>query len=634
MAIKENDKNANNSNAAIGDAFQQAHARTTQGTEGPAPQSRSRAGMGGSIMNINNQLRPGFSRNSTSEQVIALRDNLYTQMTKNFDQGIEETFKLLVLDKNKGNVGPMSSVLVCAEEQYSGVNHIAVYTLIIEGSGDKLNARPVNIGGRNVEVDVVAGDVFNDVLWGKISDYVKSTFGGNVRTIDAGVMVIPSEMELDDENHIRRVAYNTVVACNTILESYIPTQTPAFNIKGNIDKNTDQMTVRLDYNPGQNQSAVGEPIRSDVSITLQGSVAAQATQNEFEQSVTLTQVDAFVDLVYMQPEQQQPGQMPSLQHYVPRMVITRADSAIDAITMEIMLMGLAQTTILSRNMGWAGVFRPRHHVKKFDAKDIGAIGYEVNFTGDASTAPEKIDTKAKDFDDNALYQFMTTTIRDTLIVSMDIEEVGELSWINQAFIAAANGNKEAYDMIVDAANVLTDGQFKQVFDGTAICYNDNNRIHLGYYIDENGVHRDLRDIDYLAILNYAGKDDPTLIAKWSETFDNTDIPMEIRLEDRANILRAVLSQNLHIKGYAQRITFNPVFLQSLNIACANAGLVVRPSNVIQDFSGIGTRGNTDMAKYGINSSAVGGMYSYGNQGSQYGQYQAGAAFQGRFTRNH
>jgi hypothetical protein len=606
-----------------------------QGQQGQPGQQgqQANAGRRAGIMDINSMMRRPIARKSTGEVVIKYRDQLTKQMERNFKQGFENAFQLLVLDNNSSNVGPLSSILVCYHEVVANQHYLAVYTLLVEGSATALNPKVINFGGRNIEIETVAGDVFNDVLWSRIMEHCIATYGVALTCLDAGQMVLPRELDSEDEERMRRVIFNATQACFTILETIVGGKELPFTI-ALVNTGSENLVARLDYNPGNAESATGDPIRSDVRISLQGSISEAQAAGGFEQVRELCVVDGFVDLVYSPPGLPIPGQLPISQYYYPRFVITRADTEIDAITMELQLLALAQATLLNRNMAWAGVFRPLHHIKGMDTKDIGAIGFEVNLTDNPQSKPDRIDTKAKNFGDAELYQLVTMCIHDKLLYSMDIEEVGELSWIHQAYIASADGNRDAYQMVIDAANTLTLGHFGSIFQGGPICYNDFNRVHLGYYIDEEKVRQDVRKIDYLAMLNIAGKTDPKLIMKWGETFDNRDVPIEIRLEERANILKATLGNNLKIKGYARRITFDPNFMIALNMACGNAGLVVRPNNLIQEFTGQGVRGNLNAGLYGVSSQQVSGLFNAAT--SPWGVARGGISsqFQGRWGRQY
>ncbi len=198
--------------------------------------------------------------------------------------------------------------------------------------------------------------------------------------------------------------------------------------------------------------------------------------------------------------------------------------------------------------------------------------------------------------------------------------MGELSWIHQIFIAAANGDEYSYNSLIAAANNLTNGAFEQTFTNVygneVICHDDGNRIHLGYYVDEHGERRDLRDLDYLAVLNLVGKSNPAMVEEWENTFTQSEIPLEMRMERRRNIMKALYSGKMEVKGFARRITFNPNFIIALSQACERAGLVVRPGNLIETFGAQHVRGQGDAARYAVHAQQLGTAFSY-NQ-PQYG----------------
>lgn len=623
-------------NPAMSEALRQAQGRggdagqgQPQGGAAPGDTQQSPGGRrSGGIMSINRSMRRPMSRNSSGEQVIKFQEAIRKSMADNMGETFEDFFKLLVLDSNTNNL-PLSCLLICYSERVNNVDHVAVYTLIIEGVGSRLANRHTNIAGQPVEIETVAGDVYDSNLYAIIEGLVSETYGSkNLNIHEAGSMVLPGELEPEDFEAIRRVLFNATQACYTIMENNVGGSEEPFNV-GFVDQ-ADQLKARLEYAPQDAINAVGLPVRSDLNITLQGAAAAQSNVY-FEQVRELTSVDCFVDLVFTPPNQPAYGQRPETQTYTPRVVMTRVDTEVDAITMELELLALSTSTLVSRNMVWAGVFRPRHNVKGIDLRDIGAIGYDVAMEKEGVF--KKVDTKGQDFTPQHLYQMLGMYVHQRPAMSMDIEEVGELSWIHQAFIASANGNQLATQMILEAANNLTLGQFQNIYPGGPICQDDNNRIHLGYYTDESGKVRDIRDFDYLAMLNLAGKEDPQVVIDWANTFDQTDVPLEIRLERRWKILQGVVAGKLHLKGYARRVTFNPAFLEALNQACHAAGLVVRPENLIQDFSGQVQRGNPNIQQWGLDPNNTQGMFNYGQGGfAGQGGRMFGTPFTGRFGR--
>jgi hypothetical protein len=575
----------------------------------------------GSIMDVNTRHGRPMSRASSAENVQAYLEALSNTLDKNMGKNYRDTFQLLVLDNNRAPVA-FSSILVCHQER----EKVTVYTLIVEGSGSKLNNQYVSISGQQCEVEIVTADIYNqESFWQQIEILVNEHYGVPGLVIrDAGGMVLPEELKPTDEVAIRRVAVNAVNAAYTIMDMMLDTPEAPFSVSS-IGQN-DLLTATLDFSGEPVKNAVDLPIRADVKIKLRGSVQANNTIG-LQQVRDMTEVDGYIDLVFQKPAQPAYGQAPMTQSYYPRFVITRAQSDVDAETLELQLLALHTSAMLAKNMAWAGVYKPRY-IDGIDMRDIGAIGYEINLTGDPNQKPERIDTKSDAFGLMQLQQLVSATINDSLIYSMDIEEVGELSWIHQVFIAAANGDESSYNMLITAANNLTNGTFNQFFSGEPICYDEGNRIHLGYYVDEHGERRDLRDLDYLAVLNLVGKSNPGMVEEWENTFTQTDVPLEIRLERRRNMMKALYSGKMEVKGFARRITFNPNFIIGLSQACERAGLVVRPGNLVETFGAQHVRGQGNYAQYGVHAQQLGSAFSY-NQPQYGGQRFVNPTYVGR-----
>ena len=615
----------------MSEAFARAEAATpAAGATRPAPQTNQQsrpAARGAGVMEINNRLRRPISRNQTGELTAAYARELTDQLEASMGPSFRDSYSLHILD-NTSNLLPLSAILVCFTVSHANVNYCGVFQLVVEGSGSRLANRFVPINGQNIEIDVVAGDVVEGTQWARVQTFLTEAFGAKMQFLNAGAMVLPVELSPDDKVHLHRVLFDATQALYTVMENDVTTLEAPLTIK-DIDAGT-SLSATLDYSPPALDDDVGMPVRSDISIILRASLNNTGGAIPHEQVRELTRVDGYIEPVYNEPGQQPWGAPPISQRYNPRFVITNMTTETDAVTPELQLLALSTATLLSKNMAWGGTFRPRYNTQGVDLHDIGAIGYEVNLTGDPTAKPDRVDTKADSFSNASLYALLSQTFNDAVIYSMDIDEVGPLAWLHQNFIAAANGDAGAYTAIIEAANRLTNGTFQNFWNGGPIAVDDLNRVHLGYYTGLDGVRRDIRDVDYLALLNLLGEKDMGSVINWSKTFDDTSIPLEIRLEQRAKLLKGLLP-GLQIKGYARRITWYPEFINALNSAAAAAGLVIRPNNLITDFTGQGTRHTYQAAQFGVGPQAAGGVFSYGAPAAFGGRGMAGPFF-GRYNQ--
>jgi hypothetical protein len=605
-------------------------------------QPSSRVGSRGrSVLDINANHRRPVGRNMAGEDVSVIFQGLKDRIAKTMNEQQKADFRLLVLDNNATPV-TYSSILVCYKEAVGGQNHIAVYSLMVESSGSPLESSTVNLNGQQVEVDVVAGDIYlHKSYWSVLEKFVIDSYGINALVHDGGCVIVNSETEDFTEQRFNRLLHNATQAVYTIMDNKLGSVEEPFTL-GEVGAN-DQMIARVDFTRQHEENIVGLPVRGDIIVGMSAQTQTDA-QFGLQQSRQLTRVTAYVDLMYQpaaagfQPAQQmgnmfQQQQPMATQMYQPRLVMTTIDTMTDAVTMELQLLALSTALGLNRNMHWSGTFRT-HKGKgnDVDLKDLGALGYEINLTGDPQAKPDRLDTRSAEFGDNEMRQLINMLIAPKLIYTLDIEEAGELSWIHQTFIAAANGNEDARLAILQAANNLTMGHFQTLFNANApVCYDDQDRIHLGYYYDREGNRRDLRELDYVAILNLAGKTNPKLVEAWEDTHRNTNIALEVRLDQRKAILRQLISGDIVIKGFARRVSFDNAFLDALSAAIVKSGLNVRPAKGLDDNANLVQRGGYALDHLVVNQN-VGDFFNYGTATQQNSRLFS-SPFTGNWGRN-
>lgn len=602
----------------LSDAF--ATAGLGAGDEPKASRPRS---SGGSFLNFNARFKRPVSRMATGEAVTKFSDAINKELKANLGDSYKDHFKVSIFDNNVNSV-PLSAILVCLQATgQKNSKHVLVYTLLVEASRGHLANRVVTINNQPVEIDTVPGDFADPTLWGKIETYLGDSYGsGDVKLHNAGSMVLPSELDGEDVEHVRRVVFNVTQALYTMMDSAVTGEEQPITVADLTDGV--RLQAILDYNPGNSDSATGLPVRSDLSITIRATKANanQQTQDLNTGVLDATRVDGYVDLAYADPEPSTtPYQAATTQRYYPRFIITRLDSQVDAITSELQLAALSSSTMLARGTQWAMAFQPRWggNKKELNLRDIGAIGYECSFSPDPSVKPAgRIDTQSSDFDKQKWWQMLTMAIHDNLSYAIDVEENGELSWLHSSFLAAARGDQRAYDDIVRSADNLTGGAFSKIWTGDAIAVDDNNRIALGYFMGPDGEKHDLREIDYLAMLNIAGAQDMPKVIQWSDSFQRTDVPDILRLEMRNKFLKN-WNKTTEIKGYAQRVNFTNAFITALSTACAQAGLVVQQNNVLIDTVGGAHRSNYNPGRFAVNGQQLGNMWNVGQP--TYGNYR-------------
>ncbi len=543
-----------------------------------------------------------------------------------------KAFEVLAFDSQLSRTAA-SAILIYGVDKGPKETIVAVYTVLLEASALRLNPRQVTGGlNGNFEIPRVIGDVFDDQYLEAVKNTITAA-GVEGRIVNAGVTSIPSEVSKDDQSTVRMVAFYVQEAIFATLLNLTDKPVSPFSIT-KIDTRDTRFPARIDYSVGAVESPVGLPKRTDISVTLIGAVNNQGNQASMvEQAIDLVTVGGFVDLTFV-PQNNMQMTQPSLKSYQPRFVITNWDTG-GNITPEMMLLGLGTATLLNDEMQWANTFRPNLNVgaKGEDLRDIGAIGYDINLTGKANSKPARIDVKAESFEHKNLIELITTTMHEHLVFSIDLEETGELSWIQNAFLEAAAGNPVANEAIIRSADQLVGGGFSEIYrdalnryDGLSdqVCFLENLRVPLGYFKDANDSKRDIRELDLLALLNLHGSNN-LILEQWSDVFDNQQMNPDQRSALYLELIGKLISAPFQHKGWAQRATFNPAFIEALNLSTRKAGLVITPNNTAKSFNTRVTRGNANVLNYSLGAINSGLFRQHGDARGAYRGFQGGSA---------
>lgn len=620
MAINRgNDSNNQNqkptddkSKEVFGASFQQTNDSQASGKTG-AQSSAPRQTPGLRGMGRLQSLRTGMGRRRPAADLTAMKEAFEVEF-KGFAEASagslaeSQNFKLIMVDRNR--LGKKVDLLLAVLPiNQNGQINVAIHTMLIADPNDTYEPTAINMANRTLRYSTVVGDVYTADLWRSIVGIVSESMGAKVEAFDAGHQTLPAEMDLKDADAIHKLAFFASEAlARTALSEILNSQADILALKDLGENIT--ASAAIDFRTNPSHTAAGLPLRSDFGVTMRYTENTGKSEGGIEKafdlgsSIPLGGAEGFIDLSYRQPERAGFGQQQQTQQYFARVVLTRLDTEQDFITPELQMLSLLGSTIVGRNLNWARVWSPSVRGMNPGMHDIGALGYEIP---DASGGfMGRINTSSAAFDDAALAQLVASTIHERPIISLDVEESGELTWLNRTLLEAAEGNVDANQAVINALNNLTNGIFSRLWNRNDLfAVADENRIHLGYYTDENGERRDIRDLDYLAVLTRYGDADPEMVVKWQSTYDDLDVPADVRLAEREELIRKILGSTVVITGYARRITFHPEALDLGLEAAAEAGLRVRPEHVLIGFGQTTTRGRADL-----------GAWTFGGQGGR------------------
>lgn len=556
-----------------------------------------------SIFNAPHSFRKGLSRSRLSEVVSNTR-NVYAELLQDptlIQNGLE--FKVGIVNKTE-----MSLPYSCLFHYLTYEGRHYYFTFILAGSGEVQEEVIKRENGMEFVEYNSPADIYSAPFKAKVLTCVKAAVNDSTGSIhDCGFMVIPKELKLwEDDEALKECAFFASASIDNMINKLAGR--PGFNIAHDTS-DRDYFKARIEYNPDPETNALRMPVRSDIRIT----VSAQSNNDGMDNTMPLSSIDCFVDLVldanaaaggnmspggFMQPVQQ------STQVYIPRIVIPRIDILTDFISPETMLLGVLNAGLLVRQNAYLGAWVPRKNVPADeDFRDLGAVNFELNMQNEAN--PSRAPLKDDQYTQQHFSIFANQVIQNRPVFTILIEDGGELTWIQKMFLDAANRVVGAEQELYNAAYTLTNGAFAETAfaqDFRAkkahICSIDDavGNMHSGYYIDKYGEKRDIKEIDYLAMLNIFGATDMNQVNMFADTFDQIGIDIRSRMSTRKELYDNAVGK-VHFYGKSTMVNIDPLFLNSLIEAANSAGLQIDP-NADKHFN-LQTRGRTNMGQYGV-----------------------------------
>lgn len=579
----------------------------------------------------------GISRLPTSEVLTKAFAKLgeFYKTKLAIDKPLE--ISILAIDNSKETALYLSGIVVAvrnADDKSMGVSY---HTLLLEGSAEPMQPRVVNWNGQQIIEDKVAGDVLDDTYRQVVHAIVRRAFPDQEARANSG-QVVPRHFNWEDEERVRELGVNAVYPDVTDLEVHHPQFADVDLTTWSRDAS---LQVQINFNEPDKIDYSGLPVRNSIAITLSAIDNSKKNSQDIntqERTKRIAQLGGFIDLLWA-PDQnaQNPyglQQQGPQYKFSPRFVMTNLENLM-RMTPASQLLAMVNALTLRENNNWFPYYQPRQGgtgPNKVDLRDIGAINFEANIFNEQSGYGTRIDTKAATFGNMDLGRLLSSAIRPTMTYSLDVSECGGDTWYNEIFAAAAAGSPAAQAEIIEAANVLTGGFFARHWTSneSPVIVNDD-RIHLGKYIGGDGQPHDIREIDYLAVLNLMGDTDPAAAQAWSDTFLRTDFPLGKRLQERKKMIQELIRGDVTFTGFARRVTFNGRFLEAYAIACREAGMDVRVTS--PSFGGDYTSQRASAAFLPTSAVPQGtsGLFNTGFGGQQAGAFGGGrGAFGGRW----
>lgn len=509
----------------------------------------------------------------------------------------EGSWKLVPVDHNQNGTACSALAVVITNRLADGVKAF-VATLLLEGASHSLSPRIIQdttnntSNNRNREVITTIGDVWDDSFWKKVEVRVRGVVGAKADVFDVTALVVPANFDCEDVEMVRKLTYlaTSPLAMASAGNKYRP-MTVADLAKGQ------QLVGRSDWTGQAANDLLGRPVRNDVTLTTSVAIDNQGSQWKSERS--LIELNGYVDINYVGKSPVQTGivgqQAVGSQVYMAEFVISNLASSFKDLDLTRTLFGIAQAASLDADSSWVRAFLPRgNKTGELNLRDIGALGLDI----DLGAGIKRIDTSSKaGFTSQSLIDLVQTLFYRQLLVSMVVDQTGPLNWVMSDLVSACRNDPAAVRRVLAAANTLTGGRFANHYKGNQIGLVRHITL-LGTYTDSTGKERPLSDIDYIGGLNLYGDASLEDFRRWAATFENADMPLPVRIDERTQLLRGRL-ENVKVNSYGYHLTFATEFLAALVSSMVEGGMIVRPENTTNLFGTSQQRGNLSLLNLGI-----------------------------------
>lgn len=600
-------------------------------------------GNGGAYSGLYNGLKGNFGEYLTElKKAIELK---IEEHTKNRRPGEIPPIKTIIIDSNPENGGLAYSTVVLATK--TGTK-IAYYFFMLTHTGEEPTTTGrimeefkqaitdrMNMNSRGYKpampfrtMDAIVDDLFHATIRNHLAEaYAINDLSSVTFESLQGTDMNPNVGQVPAENAaiaITQIALNTLIAN---VKMYIDKDIKDVNIASNIVSASNDYKFQLEtkFNPTSSNHLVadlaGNPLRQDFMLNLVAS-KKNITQQSFNKpntSINLAFAGGYLDVIPREvtiPGTPATGGMPITRNtMVPHMIITQAFG--NTKTLGFSLLAIVTSTMLLRKENMMEIYK----------NNIGTI----NCPGNYNYVCNLLDAKKKDikpinfaspeFTPEAINNMLAQMVSQDPILSIDILPYGDQSFVEATYVVASkrngdmNARKPARHDIIMTAHQLTNGLFDKNYDPNLIFNWDAVPFPAGYYRDKNGI-KDLRNIDFAAILNYS-KGNEEIVRKWlTATYPEINGQLDPFL-GKIDVLTShdIALKDAIVYGRGSRITFHPLFIKTLTEAVMAAGLM-------PEYTPIATGTNTGLSytqfNMYLNNAGISGI-NFGNAWTQPGQ---------------
>ncbi len=450
---------------------------------------------------------------------------------------------------------------------------VTVQLWILEATGEV--PRPYEqVEGRNRwTVTPTMEDANNTLLTEYVARELKNVYGQETIINQIDPLIIPREQDLTKDEKILHQLDASITAVNT--RTFV-------RIDGFQDYNFADRHAGKDVYLAVSTRMTGGETRTDltgrqfyadsevvVSIEKNGPRQQGDVFHSPSTSSDVCATSVFVDLVPVDPSLLEDNRsrnrggrnfQPEVA-WAPRLTAVNIEQYMTRTPAGI-LFALTSMTQLAADRAYAETFRPSKATRDaINLRDLGYLNIEANLDNEEGGFGTPINTRDASFTDRDLGTLLDLTVTRFPVLAVDCMTTGVSAYYTTGLYNVARGRtdsaRRAQAELMHSLRCATNGLIdKYVGADDSFTADEGEMFHVGYWEDDNGQRRDLRELDnYLAVAILANKN-PGLIEDWSETYYRTDIPEQRRLSDRWAILTSLSAGTARQTGTALRVTIN------------------------------------------------------------------------------
>lgn len=486
------------------------------------------------------------------------------------------------------------------------VNKTVFYVvLLLEGLGKQITNVIDNRMGRPTEIRRSTIEYWDSKMTIHTEEFINRFYNYDLENIVAvAPIIIPKTIDLTSADQLDDLFDHAVAGLTTYIN--VAHNKPSSNINaGILNNNQLALAAKIDITPSATYaSTIGTPLAADFNAVLYARPANQQ-RNQLEVSahgvnneIAITGLTGYIDFVRQVSQGQMVGGTFTCTGYAPVFVIDqisalgKSGKSNDSLLNQ--LLGLSLIMPLASNQGnWASIFEPSIS-DSTNKPSIGVLGLEHQPFPNQPHVPTRVDIAGamEQFkaDKPTVRQFTERFISTNPIVALDIIHGGPLEWAQRVLAGAVQGSGDE-KIIIDELDKFSGNLFSAIWKplnqpiliDNRPEYNQVN-LYTGYYPAPDGSKHDIREVNYLAVLDATNGDMNQFDPFASGFVPGTNSPEQMDQKYRE---LTKLVPSVTITGMSTRIFLNNEFINAIDKMLAACKLQVTIEGM-QDMSGYGS----------------------------------------------